>query len=342
MDSSGQRDSKICLGISACLLGQKVRFDGNHKHDRFLTDTLGQFFEWVPVCPEVEIGLGIPRPPIRLVGPPHAPRAVSVKAPTMDATDKLAAYGKKLAQQLVDLSGYVFKSKSPSCGLERVKTYQGDRAPAANGRGIYAAAFLASQPWLPAEEEGRLNNPRLRENFIERVFAYRRWQELLALGLTASRLVEFHAHHKLALMAHDVKAYRALGRIVAQAGRQRPKVLGQIYITRFMEAFKRPATPARHANVLTHLLGSLKKRLDAADKAEMLELIHAYRRGEAPLAAPLTLLKHHFRRFSDPCIERQAYLNPDPRELLLRGSPQKILYVCNPMALIADQRLFSG
>lgn len=319
MKSSRRRDSKIRLGISGCLLGQKVRFDGNHKLDSFLTGKLGQFFEWVPVCPEVGIGLGIPRSPIRLVGSPRAPRAVSVKDPTMDVTDKLAAYGKEQARQLADLSGYVFKSKSPSCGLERVKTYQGDRAPAANGRGIYAAAFLASQPWLPAEEEGRLSNPRLRENFIERVFAYRRWQELVALGLTASRLVEFHMHHKLALMVHDVEAYRALGRLVAQAGRHSPKVLGQDYISRFMEAFKRLATPARHANVLMHLLGYLKKRLDAADKAEMLDLIHAYRRGEAPLVAPLTLLKHHFRRFPDPYIERQAYLNPDPRELLLRG-----------------------
>ena len=319
LKSTGWRDSKIRLGISGCLLGQKVRFDGNHKLDSFLTATLGQFFEWVPVCPEVGIGLGIPRPPIRLVGSPRAPRAVCVQDPTMDVTDELAAYGKKQARQLADLSGYVFKSKSPSCGLERVQTYQGDRATAANGRGIYAGAFLASQPWLPAEEEGRLSNPRLRENFIECVFAYRRWQDLVALGLTASRLMEFHTQHKLALMVHDVEAYRALGRVVAQTGRHSPKALGKNYLSRFMNAFKRSTTPARHANVLMHLLGYLKIHLGAADQAEMLELIHAYRRGEAPLAAPLTLLKHHFRRFPDPYIERQTYLNPDPRELLLRG-----------------------
>lgn len=321
MKSLDRRDSKIRLGISGCLLGQKVRFDGNHKLDNFLTGTLGQFFEWVPVCPEVGIGLGVPRPPIRLVGSPRAPRAVSVKDPTVDVTDKLAAYGKEQARELDDLSGYVFKSKSPSCGLQRVKTYQGGGAPAANGRGIYAEAFLASQPWLPTEEEGRLNDPRLRENFIERVFVYRRWQELVALGLTVARLAEFHTHHKLALMAHDVEAYRALGRLVAQAGRHSPKVLEQDYLSRFMEAFKRLATPARHTNVLMHLLGYLKKRLDAADKTEMLELIHAFRRGEAPLVAPLTLLKHHFRRFPDPYIDDQTYLNPDPRELQRRGRP---------------------
>ena len=319
MKSTGGYGSRIRLGISSCLLGQKVRFDGNHKHDSFLSGTLGQFFEWVPVCPEVAIGLGVPRPPIRLAGSPASPRAVGVKDATIDVTDKLAAYGKRQAHALENLSGYIFKSKSPSCGLERVKVYQAAGAPAANGRGIYADAFLSAQPWLPAEEEGRISNPRLRENFIERVFVYRRWQELVARGLTASRLVEFHAHHKLALMAHDVEAHRALGRLVAQAGRRNLKILAHDYLTRLMEALKRPASPARRANVLMHLMGYLKKHLDAADKAELLDLIHAYRQGETLLAAPLTLLKHHLRRFPDPCIANQTYLHPDPRELLLRG-----------------------
>ncbi|MHB8743141.1 MAG: YbgA family protein [Sulfuricaulis sp.] len=319
MDFSGRRrDSKIRLGISSCLLGQSVRFDGNHKLDSYVSGTLSQFFEWVPVCPEVGIGLGVPRPPIRLVGSVRAPRAVSTSDPTQDVTPRLAAYGTQQASRLADLSGYIFKSKSPSCGLQRVKIY-GSRAPVANGRGIYAAAFLANQSWLPVEEESRLSHPRWRENFIERVFAYRHWQELLAQGLTAARVVEFHAQHKLALMAHDEVAYRALGRLVAQAGRHNPMVLGTDYITRFMDAFKRLATPARQANVLLHILGYLKKCLDPADKAELLALIQSYRRGEAPLAAPLILLKHHFRRFPDPYIDQQTYLNPDRRERLLRG-----------------------
>lgn len=311
-------DPKIRLGISSCLLGQRVRFDGNHKHDRFLSDTLGQFVEWVPVCPEVAIGLGVPRPPIRLVGSPEAPRAVGVKDNSLDVTVKLAAYGRQQARQLDDLSGYIFKSKSPSCGIERVKIYQRTGIPAKKGRGIYAEAFLANQPWLPAEEEGRLSDLRLRENFIERVFAYRRWQGLVANGLTASRLVDFHTRHKLALMAHDVESYRTLGRLVAQAGRRAPKELGHDYISRFMAAMTRLATPARHANVLMHLMGFLKKELDAMDKAELLELIHAYRHGVLPLASPLTLLKHHFRRYPDPHIACQTYLHPDPREWLLR------------------------
>ncbi|GAB4513852.1 MAG: DUF523 and DUF1722 domain-containing protein [Sulfuricaulis sp.] len=311
--------AKIRLGISSCLLGQKVRFDGNHKLDSFLTGTLGKFFEWVPVCPEVAIGLGVPRPPIRLVGSLAAPRAVGVKDASIDVTEKLATYGKQQARKLDDLSGYVLKSRSPSCGMERVKVYQHAGVPAKSGRGIYADAFLSGQPWLPVEEEGRLGDPRLRENFIERVFVYRRWQECVAHGLTAARLVEFHTHHKLALMAHDVEAYRALGRLVAQAGRRNLKKSGCEYLLYLMQAFQRLATPARHANVLMHLMGYLKKHLDADDKAELLAMIYAYRRGEAPFAAPLILLKHHFRRHPDPYIADQTYLNPDPRELLLRG-----------------------
>jgi uncharacterized protein YbgA (DUF1722 family)/uncharacterized protein YbbK (DUF523 family) len=311
--------TKIRLGISSCLLGQKVRFDGNHKLDSYLTDTFGQYFEWVPVCPEVAIGLGVPRPPIRLVGSPGAPRAVGVKDDSLDVTDKLIAYGRQQARQLDDLSGYVFKSKSPSCGMERVKIYQRTGYPAKSGRGIFAGAFLSGQSWLPAEEEGRLSNPRLRENFIERVFVYRRWQELMAHGLTASRLVEFHTRHKLALMAHDVEAYRTLGRLVAQAGRRNLKEVGREYLARLMQAFQRLATPARHANVQMHLMGYLKKHLDADDKAELYGMIHAFRWGKAPFAAPLTLLKHHFRRHAGPYIAGQTYLNPDPRELLLRG-----------------------
>ena len=312
------RSSRIRLGISSCLLGQKVRFDGNHKQDSYLSETLGMYFEWVPVCPEVAIGLGIPRPPIRLVGSPESPRAIGVKDDSLDVTDKLATYGRRQARQLVDLSGYVFKSNSPSCGIERVKIHQRTGIPAKNGRGIYAKAFLAVRPWLPAEEEGRLSDPRLRENFIERVFAYRRWQDLVASGLSASRLVDFHTRHKLALMAHDVESYRALGRLVARAGSRTPNELGHDYISRFMTAMKRLATPARHANVMMHLMGYLNKELDAIDKAELLELIHAYRQGVLPLASPLTLLRHHFRRYPDPYIARQTYLHPDPREWLLR------------------------
>lgn len=312
-------EKKIRIGVSSCLLGQPVRYDGNHKQDDFIVDKLGRFFEWVPLCPEVAIGLGVPRPPIRLVGSSTAPRAVGVKDAGLDVTDKLAAYGKQQARKLNDISGYIFKSKSPSCGMERVKIYAPGQALRNNGRGIYAHAFLAAQPYLPAEEEGRLGNPRLRENFIERVLAYHRWQILVTEELTAARLVEFHTRHKLVLMAHSLEAYRGLGRLVAQASRANLKNVSEKYLPQFMQALQHLATPARHTNVLMHAMGYLKKYLDSPSKAELLGLIHAYRRGETPLAAPRTLLTHYFRLFPDPYIARQIYLYPEPQEMLLRG-----------------------
>lgn len=309
----------IRIGISSCLLGARVRYDGNHKLDAFVTETLGRFFEFVPVCPEVGIGMGVPRPAIRLVGEVASPRAVGREDTTLDVTARLRAYGTRMAHELDGLSGYIFKSKSPSCGLERVPVY-GAHGPAnRHGRGLFAAAFLADQPWLPAEEEGRLCDPDLRENFIERVYAFRRWQDVEQGGVTAARLVDFHASHKLALMAHDVEAYRALGRMVAKAERRVARALAHDYLGHFMQAFSKRATPARHANVLMHLMGYLKQQLDATDKAELREVIERYRKGELPLVAPLTLLRHHFRRHPHPYVARQTYLEPYPGELVLRA-----------------------
>jgi len=310
---------RIRIGISSCLLGARVRYDGNHKLDAFVTETLGKFFEFVPVCPEVGIGMGVPRPPIRLVGEVASPRAVGREDPTLDVTARLRTYGERMARELTDLSGYIFKSKSPSCGLERVPVYAAHGPANRQGRGLFAAAFLAAQPWLPAEEEGRLCDPDLRENFIERVYAFRRWQELEQSGVTAARLVDFHARHKLALMAHDVEAYRALGRLVARAERRVARTLAHDYLGHFMQAFSKRATPARHTNVLMHLMGYLKQQVDAADKVELLEVIERYRKGELPRVAPLTLLKHHFRRHPHPYVARQTYLEPYPGELILRA-----------------------
>jgi len=310
---------RIRIGISSCLLGARVRYDGNHKQDAFVTDTLGRFFEFVPVCPEVGVGMGVPRPPIRLVGAVNAPRAVGREDASMDVTARLSAYGKRMAEELTGLSGYIFKSKSPSCGLERVPVYGAHGPATRRGRGVFATAFLAEQPWLPVEEEGRLCDPELRENFVERVYAYRRWQDLEVSGVTAARLVDFHTRHKLILMAHDVEAYRALGRLVAKSGRRMAHVHAHDYLRQFMQALGKRATPARHTNVLMHLMGYLKQQLDAADKEELRQTIERYRKGELPRVAPLTLLKHHFRRYPHPYVERQAYLEPYPGELVLRA-----------------------
>lgn len=310
---------RIRVGVSGCLLGEKVRYDGADKRDGYITGTLARLFELVPVCPEVAIGLGVPRPPIHLVGSVAAPHAVGIANPDLDVTAKLAAYGRRTAQRLDDISGYILKSKSPSCGMEQVKVYVRRGSLAGSGRGIYAAALMSASPLLPVEEEGRLGDPDLRENFFARVFAYRRWQEMAASGVTAARLIEFHTSHKLTLMAHNIDAYRRLGRLVAGASRRNAKDLSTRYIRGFMAALAHPATPKRHANVLMHIMGYLKKQLDADDKTELLALIDAYRLGRAPRIAPLTLLRHHFRRFPDPYVARQVYLNPGPEEVHLCG-----------------------
>ncbi|HEY9199011.1 MAG TPA: DUF523 and DUF1722 domain-containing protein [Gammaproteobacteria bacterium] len=315
--------SQIRIGISSCLLGEQVRFDGNHKHDHYITGTLGEVFEFVPVCPEVGIGLGVPRPTIHLVGPPEAPRALGVKVADLDVTDKLVRYGRRIAGRLSGLSGYIFKSKSPSCGMERVRLYDGpDRKGGGGGKqgvGLYAREIMRAHPLLPVEEEGRLGDPLLRDNFLECVFTYHRWQKLCAQRLTPKALVEFHTRHKLAVMAHGTEPYRELGRLVADAGKRPIRELADEYAALLMQTLRRRATARRHTNVLMHILGYLKQQLDGADKQELLELIEDYRQDRVPRIVPITLLKHHFRKHPNDYIAGQTYLNPDPSELKLRG-----------------------
>jgi len=314
-----QDDKKIRVGISACLLGEEVRFDGGHKRDAYITGTLGQFFEFVPVCPEAAVGLGIPRQPIRLVKVGAGIRAVGTKDPRLDPTDALADYGRETADRLAGISGYILKNNSPSCGMERVRVYNDKGMPERNGRGIYAAAVMEALPLLPVEEEGRLGDPVLRDNFVERVFVYQRWQALAEAGITARGLVDFHSDHKYLVMAHSQSAYRELGRMVADAGAADIQELADRYLSRFMKALAKPATPRQHVNVLQHLSGYLKDHLDAGDRAELLETIMQYREGLLPLIVPITLLKHHFRRHPHPYVERQHYLSPHPKELMLRN-----------------------
>ncbi len=315
----------IFVGVSSCLLGESVRYDGGHKHNSYVTQTLGRFFTFQPVCPEVAIGLGTPRPPIRLVRaePGNAPvRAVGIKDPALDVTEALEAFGERMARELGHLSGYIFKRASPSCGMERVKVYRAGRdvPPDNDGQGIYARELMQALPLLPTEEEGRLSDPVLRENFIERVFIYHRWQQLVRDGLTPAALVGFHTEHKYIIMSRGDDGYRTLGRLVATAGKADLTTLATDYSTRLMTLLRRPATRKRHSNVLMHLMGYLKKHLEAADKAELLELIDAYRHGRLPLIVPLTLLKHHLRRHPNAYLLRQHYFSPHPEELMLRNT----------------------
>jgi uncharacterized protein YbgA (DUF1722 family)/uncharacterized protein YbbK (DUF523 family) len=308
------------IRISSCLVGQPVRFDGGHKRDRFLTDVMGPFVEWVPVCPEVEAGFGTPRETMRLERGRHEIRLVTTRT-RRDLTDDLAAYADRRVEALVgeDLSGYILKKDSPSCGMDRVKVYGADGTPARTGRGLFAARLLERFPALPVEEEGRLADVRLRENFIERVFAYRRLQTLFGGRWTVGGLVAFHTAHKLVLMAHAPAAYTRLGRLVARAKSLDRAALRDRYTRDLMSALAIVATPARHANVLLHMAGYLKRALDPPARAELRQSIEDYRRGFVPLIVPITLFRHHVRHHGVAYLSGQVYLEPHPRELMLRN-----------------------
>ncbi len=310
----------VRVGISACLLGEEVRFDGGHKRDAFLTDTFGRFVEWVPVCPEVECGFGTPRDAMRLVRGADGLRLITVKT-GVDLTPPMEAYATRRAAALAreDLSGFVLKKDSPSCGLERVKVYGGRGMPEKSGRGLFAAALVDRLPHLPVEEEGRLSDPTLRDNFVERVFAYWRLRGLFHGRWTLGALVAFHTAHKLILMAHAPEAYRRLGRLVARGGELARAELERQYTDAFMGALAVIATRRRQTNVLQHMAGYFKDRLDRESKRELGAAIEDYRRGLVPLVVPLTLLRHHVRVHGVSYLEGQRYLEPHPKELMLRN-----------------------
>ena len=309
------------IGISSCLLGDEVRFDCGHKRDSFLTGTLGAFVEWVRVCPEVEVGMGVPREPLRLVKVAGDTRMITTRT-AIDHTDAMRAFARRRTRELeaLNLRGYILKKDSPSCGMERVKLYgAGHDAPVRAGVGIYAAVLQDRFPALPIEEEGRLQDPVLRENFIERVFAYDRLRAWFDGRWTLRDLIAFHTAHKMTLLAHSTSAYHELGRLVA-AGKQVPRAeLRRRYEQLFMKTLARPATTARHTNVLTHMAGHLKKLLDGDSRRELAACIDEYRRELVPLIVPLTLLRHHVRAHGVAFLAGQTYLEPHPRELMLRN-----------------------
>ena len=309
------------IAISACLMGLDVRFNGGHKESRLCSRTLTDYFDFIPVCPEVAIGLGVPRQPIRLVSGADQPEAVGTLDHNLNVTQPLANYGRDMAAQLGDICGYIFMQNSPSCGLERVKVYHanGTRADI-GGRGIYAQAFCLLHPDLPVEEDGRLNDPVLRENFLTRVFAYSAWQQLRQEGLTRRGLTDFHSRYKYLLMAHNPVQYKALGNLLGNMGKADPNELGPRYFSALMAALKKCATRRTHTNVLQHLSGYLKRAIDAEDKQEVQHLIGQYRLGIVPLVVPLTLLKHHLRQHPDPYLAQQVYLQPHPENLSLRNA----------------------
>jgi uncharacterized protein YbgA (DUF1722 family)/uncharacterized protein YbbK (DUF523 family) len=316
---AGSDPPKPRLGISACLLGQEVRFNGGHKRDDFLVDTFGRYVEWVAVCPEVELGMGTPRPPIRLERRGEEIRLVTLGTGE-DSTAAMRAWSRQRVEALagMDLDGYVLKKDSPSCGLERVKVYPVAGPPSKEGRGLFAEALIARLPHLPVEEEGRLNDPLLRENFIARVFVHQRWREAEREGWTRAALMRFHERHKFLLLARNQAGMRRLGRLLGDSGKDSPAGdLAAGYREGLTEVFCRPASRRGHTNVLHHLAGFVSDALDAADRAELAETIERYRLGLVPLIVPLTLIRHHVRKQEAAYLQGQVYLEPHPCELML-------------------------
>jgi len=315
------RPQKIRLGISSCLLGNPVRYDGGHKLDAFLVRTLGPYVDYVPVCPEVECGMGVPREALRLVGDPAAPRLVTVKT-GKDYTGQMTAWARKRVRELEQegLCGFIFKSRSPSSGMERVKVYSaGGGMPVHAGAGMFARIFMEHFPLLPVEEEGRLNDPALRENFIEQVFVLRRLRRAIQEKKTAGGLVEFHTRHKLLIMARSNRHYRLMGQVVAQAKAAGLAQTFEAYHGLLMEALALKATVKKHTNVLQHMMGYFKKDLSADEKQELLEVIESYRRELVPLIVPVTLISHYARKYRQAYLLGQQYLRPHPLELKLRN-----------------------
>jgi uncharacterized protein YbgA (DUF1722 family)/uncharacterized protein YbbK (DUF523 family) len=311
---------KINLGISTCLLGENVRYDGGHKLDRFLTDTLRQYVEYVPVCPEVECGLGVPRESMHLEGNPDSPRLVTIRT-KQDMTDCMVQWAQKRVVQLEkkDLCGFIFKSDSPSSGMERIRVYNEKGIPVKKGVGIFARIFMDHFFLLPVEDEGRLHDPELRENFIERIFTLKRWREVLGKKESRGNVVDFHTKHKLLILSHSPKYYQMMGKLVAQAKNLPLKELYQEYQTLLMESLGLKTTPKKNANILQHMVGYFKEQLSSDEKQELLEVIDLYRKEIIPLIVPITLINHYVRKYDQPYLKKQIYLNPHPLELQLRN-----------------------
>ena len=318
-------DLPLRLGISRCLLGEPVRYDGGHKLDHFLVDVLGRHVEWVPVCPEVEAGFGTPREAMRLVDDVAEPRLLTVRS-HHDYTGRMRRYAKTRVRefQALNLSGYVFKKDSPSCGTRRVRVYARDGRLLGTGKGLFAEAFQRAFPLTPIEEEGRLRDQGLRENFIERVFGYHRWQGLNA-RLTKGRLVAFHTVHKYLLLAHSQRHYRELGRLVANGVGTSPRgcpidrELARTYGHLFMEALAVKTTVRKHVNVLQHLVGHFKDALSVKARTELHGVLSDYHNGFVPLSVPVALIGHYVRILDVPYLRDQVYLAPHPKELTLRN-----------------------
>ncbi|NDV25202.1 DUF523 and DUF1722 domain-containing protein [Desulfovibrio sp. JC010] len=312
--------NRIRLGIARCLLGEKVRYDGAHKLNRYLRDVLGPYVEWVPVCPEVECGMGIPREAVRLVGELESPRLIGRNSGE-DWTGRMQEWGRKKLALLEkeNLSGYIFKHGSPSNAMGRMKVFGADGKIFYSGTGIWARMVMDHFPDLPCEDDGRLHDNGIRENFINRIFTFKRWKDAISSGLTPGKLVEFHTRHKMLVMSHNEVVYRQLGKLVATAGSVELNDLAGEYSALLSKALTYRPTLKKHVNVLTHALGHFKKNISGDEKQEMLELIERFHNRLIPLIVPITMLNHYVRKYDKVYLQEQIYLNPYPAELMLRN-----------------------
>lgn len=311
----------IKIGVSSCLLGEKVRWNGDHKQDRYVREILGNYFEYVPVCPEMEVGMGVPRETVALYGTLEEPKMISKKS-KIDWTERMNRYLKDRINQLThdELSGYIFKSKSPSCGIARVPVFsETDRSKAMHGAGMFANAFIKNFPLVPIEDEGRLNDAKIRENFIVRVFCFNRLQKLFSKGFSKGAVVDFHTRHKFLLLAHSRNHYSELGKLVANVNSLNPKQFKTKYSELFMEALAYKSTAKKNADVLLHMMGFLKKVLTKGEKEDILSNIEDYRKELLPLIVPVTLIRHQVKKYKVEYLLDQIYLNPHPKELMLRN-----------------------
>ncbi len=318
--STSTPDSRPLLGIGACLAGNPVRYNGQAKSANKHVRDLAEHFELRPFCPEMSAGLGVPRPPIHLVGEVETLRVLDVATHEHDYTEALRDCARRYLAANPESCGYILVKGSPSCGFDRVKRFNHKgNLVAKDAQGMYAAALAERDPLLPLEDDERLNDAGLRESFVSRALTYHDWQGLVRGGLSAGRLVEFYSRYKYLVMAHDVSAYKQIGPLLADAGRQDPAVLGGELIARVMRALQRPANRRGHSNVLLHLVGYLKRQVSSAERQRLVDLVDRYRRGELPLVVPVTLLKHHFANHPNAYIDNQVFLYPYPDELGLRN-----------------------
>ncbi|MBS3809791.1 MAG: DUF523 and DUF1722 domain-containing protein [Desulfobacterales bacterium] len=313
-------EDRIKIGISACLLGENVRYNGGHKLDHFLRDTLGRYVEYVPVCPEVEAGFGVPRETMRLEGKADSPRLIKSRSRT-DHTEQMRQWAKKRVKELEkdDLCGYIFKKDSPSSGLMRVKVYNDKGMPEKKGVGLFAREFVNHFPLIPVEEEGRLQDPRLRENFIEQIFTFKRWRDTVSKTPGIGSIVDYHSRNKLLLMAHSPEYLRSMGKLVAGAGQMDRDKFYREYEAQLIAALRLKPTIKKHINVLQHIMGYFKNQLSLDEKQELLEIFDQFRAGYVPLLVPMTLLNHYTRKYDQKYLKQQTYLNPHPIELKLRS-----------------------